>query len=111
MVCAELHVAGNDLVVEALLGFDVEKPGHVRSLERNTRDSIYLLSPFETKPMVSKGSCLTGRRRSHGAEDFRLRGGGGCAMAEPGGEDGIKSWIATSQRRSRLSPNGGHGCV
>lgn len=84
MVCAELHVAGNNLVVEALLGFDVEESGCVRSLERIARDYTYLLSPFETKPMVSKGSCLTGRRRSHGAEDFRLRGGGGCAMTDSG---------------------------
>lgn len=30
--------------------------------------------------MLSKGSCFTGRNLSHGADVFRLRGGGGWAI-------------------------------
>lgn len=30
--------------------------------------------------MLSKGSCFTGRSLSHGADDFRPRGGGACVM-------------------------------
>ena len=44
---------------------------------QSTRSSLaYLLSPFETKPMLSSGSCFTGLSLSHGADDFRISGGG-----------------------------------
>jgi hypothetical protein len=42
----------------------------------------HLLSPFETNPMLSRGSCLTGRNRSHGVDDFLATAGGTCAILD-----------------------------
>jgi hypothetical protein len=70
----KLHVPGDNLIVEALLSFEVKQSVMVRNggtvqLGYGYR---YLLSPFDTNPMLSKGSCLTGLSLSHGAEVFRL---------------------------------------
>lgn len=57
----------------------------------------YLLSPLDTNPMLSRGSCLTGRNLSHGAEDIRPsvpRFGGPLAMV-----------AATQQRWSSVGNN------
>jgi hypothetical protein len=78
MMSAELHVASHDLVVVRLLYFDIQQPEIVRSDgEANgiVADS-YLVSPLETKPMLSNGSCLTGLSLSHGVDDLRVKGGG-----------------------------------
>lgn len=69
-----MHIPSDNLIVEALLSFEIkqsiecEKQGAARLLVRDR----YLLSPLDTNPILSKGSCLTGRSLSHGAEDFRL---------------------------------------
>lgn len=78
MMSAELHVASHDLVVIRLLYFDVQQP-IVLMLDRDMEEKVtqlYLVSPLETKPMLSNGSCLTGLSLSHGVDDLRVRGGG-----------------------------------
>ncbi len=74
----KLHVTSNNLVIKALLGFGVEKTRQIR--QRSGGQGIQganRVSPLETNPMLSKGSCFTGRSLSHGADVFRLKGGGG----------------------------------
>ena len=79
MSCAELHVTCHDLIIITLLCLAIEQPIVIRDCE--VKQAIaYLVSPFETKPMLPSGSCLTGRSLSHGAEDFRASGWGACAI-------------------------------
>ena len=75
---AELHVASHDLVVVRFLYFNVQQPEIIRSdgEVNGVVAGSYLVSPLETKPMLSSGSCLTGLSLSHGVDDLRVKGGG-----------------------------------
>ncbi len=76
-MCAELHITSDNFIVIRFLHFDVEKPArNVRFHVSNTREDeeSRLVSPLETSPMLSNGSCLTGLSLSHGVEDLRVRG-------------------------------------
>lgn len=72
----KLHIPSDNLIVEALLSFEIEQSVTVRNQAKHPTGlhncAPYLLSPLDTYPMLSRGSCLTGLNRSHGTDDFRL---------------------------------------
>lgn len=78
MVRTELHVTSDDLIVVRFLDFYVEQSVNVKSVTADITAALHshLVSPFDTKPMLSSGSCLTGLSLSHGVEDLRVKGTG-----------------------------------